>query len=38
MEDSEVVEKLQALVRIPTISDTDLATVDPAPFEMFRTT
>ncbi len=37
MEDSDVVEKLQALVRVPTLSDNDTR-VEPAPFEELRAT
>ena len=36
MGDSEVVEKLRALVRIPTVSHADESLIDPAPFEEFR--
>ena len=35
--DSEVVEKLRALVRIPTVSHTDESAIDTAAFEEFRT-
>ena len=35
--DSEVVEKLRALVRIPTVSHADEAAIDTAAFEEFRT-
>ncbi len=38
MGDSEVVEKLRALVRIPTVSQADESLIDPAPFEDFRRT
>jgi len=34
--DSAVVEKLRALVRIPTVSHTDEDLIDPAPLEEFR--
>jgi carboxypeptidase PM20D1 len=33
--DSEIVEKLQALVRIPTVSYADKSLIDPGPFEEF---
>jgi carboxypeptidase PM20D1 len=36
VEDTEVVEKLRSLVRVPTVSHDDGTPVDPAPFQQFH--